>query len=124
MTEKNANPMQELKDMRIWMLWGWASDKEGKKTKKPFAVNGCACGTDDKYSGRWVTYTEAVESMKKFPGRAAGVGFKIPVGYFFLDIDHKGLEDPYVQTHLRRFDSYAETSVSMTSPKFQPIPKR
>jgi len=40
------------------------------------------------------------------------VGFKIPDGYFFLDIDDKGLEDPYVQTHLRRFSSHAETSVS------------
>ena len=112
MPEKNDDPMQELKEMHIWMLWRWAVGKDGEKTKKPFAANGRSCGTDDKFSGRWVTYAEAVDAMKKFPGRAAGVGFKIPGGYFFLDIDDKGLEDPYVQTHLRRFASYAETSVS------------
>ena len=112
MPDRKPDPMQELKDMRIWMLWEWATDKDGKKTKKPFAANGRACGTDEKFSSRWVTYDEAVAAMKRFPGRAAGVGFKIPGGYFFLDVDHKALEDPYVQTLLRRFASYAEISVS------------
>jgi P4 family phage/plasmid primase-like protien len=112
MAEKNNDLMLELKEMHIWMLWEWAPGKDGHRTKKPFAANGRACSTDEKYSSRWVTYAEAVDAMKKFPGRAAGVGFKIPSGYFFLDIDEKGLEDPYVQTHLRRFVSYAETSVS------------
>ncbi len=40
------------------------------------------------------------------------MGFKIPGGYFFLDVDDKALEDPYVQMLLRRFASHAETSVS------------
>ena len=111
MPDKKPDPMQELKEMRIWMLWEWAAGKDEEKTKKPFAANGRACGTDEKFSGRWVTYAEAVEAMKKFPGRAAGVGFKIPGGYFFLDVDDKALEDPYVQTLLRRFASYAEISV-------------
>ncbi len=112
MPDKKPDPMQELKGMHIWMLWEWAADKDGKMTKKPFAANGRACGTDEKFSGKWVTYDEAVAAMKKFPGRAAGVGFKIPGGYFFLDVDDKALEDPYVQTLLRRFASYAEISVS------------
>ena len=112
MPDKKPDPMQELKGMHIWMLWEWAAGKDGKMTKKPFAANGRACGTDEKFSGRWVTYAEAVEAMKKFPGRAAGVGFKIPGGYFFLDVDDKALEDPYVQMLLRRFASHAETSVS------------
>ena len=43
---------------------------------------------------------------------AAGVGFVIPEGYFFLDIDHTDEDDPRVQTMLSRFDSYAEYSVS------------
>lgn len=112
MPDKKPDPMQELKEMRIWMLWEWAAGKNGEKTKKPFAANGRACGTDEKFSGRWVTYDEAVAAMKRFPGRAAGVGFKIPGGYFFLDVDDRVLEDPYVQTLLRRFASYAEISVS------------
>lgn len=78
MPDKKTDPMQELKEMRIWMLWEWAAGRDGKMTKKPFAASGRACGTDEKFSGRWVTYAEAVEAMKKFPGRAAGVGFKIP----------------------------------------------
>ena len=41
-----------------------------------------------------------------------GVGFKIPDGYFFLDVDHRDLDDPLVQKLLTRFDSYAERSVS------------
>ena len=87
MPDKKPDPMQELKGMHIWMLWEWAADKDGKMTKKPFAANGRACGTDEKFSGRWVTYDEAVAAMKRFPGRAAGVGFKVPGGYFFLDVD-------------------------------------
>lgn len=43
---------------------------------------------------------------------AAGVGFVIPEGYFFLDIDHADKDDPRVQTMLSRFDSYSEYSVS------------
>ena len=40
------------------------------------------------------------------------MGFKIPEGGFFLDIDHKELSDPFVQMMLERFGSYAEYSVS------------
>ena len=52
MPDKKPDPMQELKGMHIWMLWEWAADKDGKMTKKPFAANGRACGTDEKFSGR------------------------------------------------------------------------
>ena len=50
--------------------------------------------------------------MGKFLDRAAGLGFVIPEGYFFLDIDHRPKENALVQTMLRRFDSCAEYSVS------------
>ena len=43
---------------------------------------------------------------------ADGIGFVIPVGHFFLDIDHRELTDPFVQTMLKRFNSYAEISPS------------
>ena len=51
MPDKKTDPMQELKEMRIWMLWEWAAGKDGKMTKKPFAANGRACGTVEKFSG-------------------------------------------------------------------------
>jgi putative DNA primase/helicase len=108
-----ANAMQELMDMKIWMLWRWATDQNGKPTKKPFAAGGGATGTDDKWSRTWVTYNEAVKA-KGYNSVAAGVGFKIPKGYYFIDIDHKELSDPLVQTILARHDSYAEYSVSGT----------
>jgi putative DNA primase/helicase len=106
-----ARAMQELMDMKIWMLWRWSTDQNGKPTKKPFAAGGGPTGTDDKWSHTWVTYNEAVKAKEHNPA-AAGVGFKIPKGYYFIDIDHKELTDPLVQTILARHDSYAEYSVS------------
>ncbi|NCD10437.1 MAG: DNA primase, partial [Negativicutes bacterium] len=84
-----SDSMQELKQMRIWFLWRWGADKNGKPTKNPFAANGGATGIDDAHSNTWVYYDEAVAAVDKF--HAAGVGFKIPENYFFLDIDHKEL---------------------------------
>ena len=50
MPEKNADPMQELKEMRIWMLWEWAAGRDGEMTKKPFAANGRACGRSEEHT--------------------------------------------------------------------------
>lgn len=105
-----ANAMQELMDMKIWFLWRYATGKSGKITKVPFAVNGGATGTNDEYSSTWVTHEEAIAVKEKY--HAAGLGFKLPKGYFFLDIDHKAVTDPFVQMMLARYDTYAEYSVS------------
>ncbi|NCB74973.1 MAG: DNA primase [Clostridia bacterium] len=102
--------MQELKEMKIWFHWRWVTDKNGKPKKMPFAANGGETGTDEGHRHTWVNYDEAVVAVEKF--HAAGVGFKVPEGYFFLDIDHKELTDPLVQMLLTRFDSYTERSVS------------
>lgn len=102
--------MQELKQMRIWFPWRWETDKNGKPTKVPFSASGGETGADAAHSGTWVTYSEALAAEEKF--HAAGVGFKIPENYFFLDIDHREISDPLVQTLLARFDSYTEYSVS------------
>ena len=110
MPETKNNPMQELMDMKIWFLWVWGKDKNGNPTKKPIAIDGGATGTDDAHSSTWVTYDEAMAAMQE--RGAAGVGFKIPKGYFFLDIDHKAVSDPYVQMMLNRFNSYTEYSQS------------
>lgn len=105
-----SDSMQELKQMRIWFLWRWGTDKNGNPTKVPFAASGSETGTDDAHSSTWVTHDEAVAAAEKY--HAAGLGFKIPENYFFLDIDHRELSDPLVQTLLTRFDSYTERSVS------------
>lgn len=105
-----ANAMQELMNMKIWFLWKYATDKKGAVKKLPFAANGGETGTDDAHSSTWVTYEEAEAAKERF--HAAGTGFKLPVGYYFLDIDHKQLTDPLVQTMLARHDTYAEYSVS------------
>ena len=101
--------MQELKAQRIWFLWRKEMDGE-RINKIPFAAGGGATGTNEKYRHTWVSYEEAVSAAEKVG--AAGVGFVIPEGYFFLDIDHADKDDPRVQTMLSRFDSYAEYSVS------------
>ena len=61
----------------------------------------------------WFPWRKEIDGdrIRKLPF-AAGVGFVIPEGLFFLDIDHADINDPRVRTMLSRFDSYAEYSVS------------
>lgn len=101
--------MDELKTQKIWFCWNYETRK-GKKTKVPVSAYGTATGTSAEYAHSWVTYDEAAAAAKEHG--YSGVGFKIPEGYFFLDIDHKDVTDPYVQLLLERFDSYTERSVS------------
>lgn len=101
--------MDELKAQKIWFCWNYET-RNGKRTKVPVSAYGTSTGTNAPYAHTWVTYEEAVKAAKEHGDD--GVGFKIPEGYFFLDIDHKDLLDPLVQTLLERFDSYTEYSVS------------
>lgn len=101
--------MDELKAQKIWFCWNYETRK-GEKTKVPRSAYGTATGTNAVYQHTWVTYDEAVNAAEEHGDN--GVGFKIPEGYFFLDVDHKDVTDPYVQLLLERFDSYAERSVS------------
>ncbi|NLA72128.1 MAG: hypothetical protein GX850_06895 [Clostridiaceae bacterium] len=41
-----ASAMQELMDLKIWMLWRWSTDQNGNLTKKPFAAKGGATGVN------------------------------------------------------------------------------
>ena len=101
--------MQELMAQRIWFLW--RKELDGTRINKiPFAAGGGATGTNEKYRHTWVTYDDAMAAARKVG--TAGVGFVIPEGYFFLDIDHADKVDPRVKTMLSRFCSYVEYSVS------------
>lgn len=101
--------MDELKSQKVWPCWNYETRK-GKRTKVPISASGTATGTNSEYAHTWVTYDEAIKAADKHGYN--GIGFTIPQGYFFLDIDHKELTDPFVQLMLERFNSYAEYSVS------------
>ena len=101
--------MDELIAQKIWFCWNYETRK-GKTTKVPTSAYGTATGTSAEYAHSWATFDEAVAAAKEHG--YSGVGFKIPKGYFFLDVDHKEVSDPYVQLLLERFGSYAERSVS------------
>ena len=62
--DKTANAMQELMDMKIWMLWRWATDK-GWQTDEEIllrlAVGQPAQMTNGLHT--WVTYDEAVKAQ-------------------------------------------------------------
>lgn len=98
--------MKELMEMRIWFCWRYEI-RRGEKTKVPKSIYGTATGTTANYAHSWVTYDEAA-AAEGFDG----IGFVIPEGYFFLDLDHRDLSDPYVKLLLERFNSYTERSVS------------
>ena len=101
--------INELKNMPVWMLW--KKQKYGKRTAKvPYAADGSKCGTNEEYQNAWVSYDMAQRARKT--QNTDGVGFKIPAGMFFLDIDHKELQDPMVQELLYLYNSYSEFSVS------------
>ena len=99
----------ELKEQKIWLCWNFR-EKGGKKTKVPIAASGEKTGTDKAHRHTWVTFDEAKKAAND--RKYSGVGFVIPKGWFFLDIDHRDMTDPYIQTMLERFGSYAEKSVS------------
>ena len=99
----------ELKEQKIWLCWNFR-EKGGKKTKVPIAASGEKTGTDEAHRSTWVSFDEAKRAAAE--KNYSGVGFVIPEGYFFLDIDHRDMDDPYIKTMLERFGSYAEKSVS------------
>lgn len=101
--------MRELKDMRIWVCWRY-EEKDGRKTKVPKSASGSSTGSDDKWSSSWVTYDEAVAGCEA--NGYNGVSFKVPEGYYFIDIDHVSPDDPLAQTVIARHDTYTEYSVS------------
>ena len=95
--------------MKIWHCWIY-SKRRGNITKVPVAASGEETGPDEAHRNTWVTFDEAktATAEKHFDG----IGFVIPKGYFFLDIDHRPVDDPFVVKMLERFSSYTEYSVS------------
>lgn len=97
--------LSELKAMPIWVCWN-KIEKYGRMTKLPCSAHGGKTGTNEEYRGTWVRYDEAIAAVQKY--MYSGVGFVIPEGWFFLDIDHKDLDNALVQEILSRFDTYRQ----------------
>ena len=109
MKENEKAPLGTLMSQSIWVLW--RREEEGSKVRKvPFAANGGSTGTNEKHRSTWVTYPEAIAAMQT--QKADGIGFILPPGYCFVDIDHRAEDDPLVQDIWSCIDSYAERSVS------------
>jgi P4 family phage/plasmid primase-like protien len=106
----NPTTIAQLKQKHIWLCWVKTADKNGRITKKPVAASGVATGTTRRYRKTWVTYDEAIAAAKE--RRFDGVGFVIPKGFFFLDIDGKTPDDPFVRDLMQLLPSYCEISVS------------
>ena len=95
--------MNQLKSLRQWICWKLRK-KDDRPTKVPCAANGGSTGTDPAHASTWVTWEEATKAAQQ--NGYTGVGFVIPQGYFFLDVDHRELSDPLVQTLLKRFNTF------------------
>ena len=118
--------MNKLKQKHIWLAY---------KDKQPFSViTGKPTGTNLRHKDEWANYPEAklCFDSKSLVGRSAileeadthdnsaeemhyawdGIGFVIPRGYFFVDVDHKEFDDPLVKELLSLFQTYAEISPS------------
>ena len=114
MINVNERHLTELKNQKIWLLWRKETRKNSKgevcPTKVPINAHGIRTGTDQAHAGDWMTFEKALQAGEATT--CEGIGFKIPEGVFFLDIDHRDIEDPLVKTLLERFGSYAERSCS------------
>lgn len=101
--------IDELKAQRIWVCF-IIRKKDGGFEKKPISAYGTETGSDADHAHTWVTYDEAVRAMKE--KGYDGIGFALPEGFFFVDIDHRDLTDPLLVMLLERFASYTEYSYS------------
>ena len=104
--------IQQLKDMPIWLCWNKRVKQKGRATKVPISPFGTTTGTDKAHRRSWTTYAVACAAANKQGWD--GVGFVIPEGIAFLDLDGMSPEDPFVQTLMTLLPSYAERSVSGT----------
>lgn len=104
--------IEELKKMKIWFLWNnvLTAGNSKKMTKVPISSTGGKTGTDDSYKNTWSTYDETVLAKERLG--ASGIGFKVPKGFYFLDVDQRDLDDSFVKRLLKRYGSYAEISPS------------
>ena len=102
--------MQELKQQNIWLIWVLRDKK-----KLPFsALTGYETGTSQEYASKWIDYDTAAKKLDEIPSKKkqGGLGFVVPKGFFFLDIDHQELDSPLIQELQELLPTYCEVSPS------------
>ena len=123
--------MHKLKEQPIWVNWRLINNK-----KRPFSViTGHETGTSPEYAREWTDYSKAMAKLNLVSNRntdhircikqdkygvdesgrssgSTGVGFIIPEGYFFLDVDHQEKDSPLIQELMSALPTYAEVSPS------------
>ena len=103
--------LDELKNSKRWFLWNYSKmDNTGKLTKVPMSAEGGKSGTNSEYEHTWVTYKEALTAHEKL--NSSGIGFVVPDGMYFLDIDGRDINNSLVQLFIARHETYAEISPS------------
>jgi putative DNA primase/helicase len=105
-----------LRNLRIWMLWKWATQADGTKFKLPLRTNGKPGSSTD--PGAWSTYDEAVAALAEHP-EWAGLAFALAEHVCVVDFDGCVPEasrnvEGWALDIIRRLDSYAEYSPSGT----------
>jgi len=78
---------QELKKLKIWLLWRLEHDpKTGRDTKIPYSpITGKAGRVND--TSTWGTYEQALEMLQKYNFSGLGVAFSEEFGIIGIDID-------------------------------------
>ena len=103
--------LQELKQMPVWVCW--RSVRKGNRiTKVPVSPLGGGTGSDPQHRHTWTNFDTALAASAQ--KGLDGVGFIIPEGIAFLDLDGITPEDPLAQTLMRLLPCYTEHSVSGT----------
>ena len=51
--------IEDLIQVKLWLVWNYMPGKNGKIIKVPFSAYGGATGTDEKYKDTLATYDEA-----------------------------------------------------------------
>ena len=97
--------MQELKTVICWLIW----KRTPEGTKLPLYPDG-RYGLRWKAPGNLISFNHALICRRNTG--ADGIGLILPEGFYCLDIDEAGPEDPRVQALIEDLDSYTEKSPS------------
>ena len=100
----------KLKKKKIWILWKFEKNKQGEITKVPYSYKGFRTGTTSNHKDEWCDFDTAMKCKDEIG--ADGIGFIIPKGIVFVDIDDRALDDELSKEIRNNLNTYVETSPS------------
>jgi putative DNA primase/helicase len=103
--------IEDLKKQRRWVCFK-LTQKENHLDKDPISAYGTETGSDDAHAHTWVTYNEAVKTTQEKHYDA--VGFSVPKGMGFVDMDGVEPTAPPAKMRIERLNTYTERSISGT----------